>query len=93
MSDNALAVDEALSRLVVIPDYDPGGEGGPRPCVHTFRQAAFGLIGAHWDVEQARVHMEEFGVSEAGPDATAMRHGVVVIDERGPVFFETREIA
>jgi hypothetical protein len=32
--------------------------------------------------------MEEFGVAEAGESATAMSHGIVVIDDHGPVFFE-----
>jgi len=90
VSEYALTVDEALARLAVVPDYDPGGVGGPRPCVHTFRDAAFGLIGAHLTLETARAAMEKFGVAESGPEATALRHSVVVIDDTGSVFFETR---
>lgn len=89
MSDYSLTTEEALSRLAVIANYDPGGEGGPRPCVHTFRDAPLGLIGAHWSIEDARAAMEEFGVAIAGPQATAAGHGVVVIDKTGSVFFET----
>ena len=85
-----LTVDEAISRLAIVPDYDPGGTEGPGPCVHTFRDAAFGLIGAHWRVGEARTLMEKFGVEESGPQAMAMSHGVVVVDKAGSVFFETR---
>lgn len=80
-------VDEAVARLDVTEDYDCGN--GPEPCVHTFRETAFGLLGAHWSVEEARAMMEKHGVEESGPAATGMNHGLVVIDENGPVFFET----
>ena len=88
MSEYAVAVDDAVARLKVIPDYDDGN--GPRPCVHTFVESAFGLLGAHWGVEDARLAFETLGVEEAGEDAKSMGHGLVVIRPgKGPVFFET----
>jgi hypothetical protein len=86
----AVPIAEAMRRLVVVPDYDPGGGGGPQPCVHTFREASFALIGAHWPVGELRAHMERWGVRNAGPAATAMRHSLVVVDERGLLFIEAR---
>jgi hypothetical protein len=83
----AVSVDEALKRLAVVEDYDPGD--GPKPCVHTFRSSAIGLLGAHWAVEKARQAMEKYGVTESGEQAQAMNHGLVVIDDTSPVFFET----
>jgi hypothetical protein len=83
-------IEDALDRLQVTPDYDPGGEGGPRPCVHSFRTGSGMMLGAHWDLERVRVAMEEFGCEEAGPHMTAMHHGLVFIDKSGPVFLETK---
>jgi hypothetical protein len=80
-------VDEAVGRLAVIPDYDCGD--GPEPCVHTVRSGAV-LFGAHWSLNMARASFEKYGVAESGPEATAMGHGLVVIDVGGPVFFETK---
>ena len=91
MSEYALTVDEAMNRLAVIPDYDPGT--GPGPCVHSFREAGFGLIGAHWYINDARKAMEEHGVEVSGDQAQAMHHGLVVIDKAGPIFFETKGTA
>jgi hypothetical protein len=89
VSEYAISVDEAVERLVIQPDYDPGD--GPQPGVHTFRSAPFGLLGAHWSVESARAAMERHGVEEAGEQARQMGHGLVVIDSTGPVFFEARD--
>ncbi len=83
-----VAVEDALSRLVVDPAYDDGG--GPRSCVHTFRSAPFGLLGAYWGLEEVRAAMAKYGVSESGFEATGMKHGLVLIDETGPVFLETQ---
>lgn len=93
MSEYALTVEEAMSRLVVVEDYDPGGTEGPGPCVHTFRETPFAMLGAHWRVSDAKAAMEKYGVEEAGAQATAAGHGVVVIDDSGPVFFEARKVS
>lgn len=92
MTDSyVVPVEEAMQRLAVIEDYDDGG--GPRPCVHTFMSSSFGLMGAHWGVDDARRAFETWGVEEAGEQAQAMKHGLVCIEERSgrkvPVFFET----
>lgn len=87
-TEHPVMVEEAMSRLNVIPDYDDGN--GPRPCVHTLIQSTVGLLGAHWGVEAARTVFETFGVEEAGEQARAMGHGLVVTrPSKGPIFFET----
>lgn len=86
---HAVPIEEALRRLDVIPDYDAGS--GPEPCVHTFAQAAFGLLGAHWSVEDIEALMRERGVEESGPAARATNHGLVVLREGlGPLFIATK---
>lgn len=82
-----IPLEEALARLAVIEDYDPGD--GPKPCVHTFRGGS-ALLGAHWSVEEARAAMEKHGVEESGPFMQAMGHGLATMDDTGPVFFETQ---
>ena len=92
MSEYSVPVEDALGRLAVIPDYDPGD--GLKPCVHSFAQSAFGLLGAHWDLDSVREFFEKHGVEEAGEQAQAMRHGLVVVAREGgrtrTIFFETR---
>lgn len=86
-----MELQAALAQLEVLPDYDAGS--GPGPCVHTFRSSAVGvLLGAHWPLEEVRVAMERFGVEEAGGVASALGHGLVVVDDHGPVFFATRSV-
>jgi hypothetical protein len=89
--DYSVPVEEAMQRLAVIEDYDDGN--GPRPCVHTFVATAFGLLGAHWGLEEARAAFERWGVETSGEGARAMNHGLAIV-EREPreraVFFETR---
>jgi hypothetical protein len=88
----SVPVEEAMQRLAVIEDYDDGN--GPRPCVHTFVASGFGLLGAHWGVEETRAAFERWGVETSGEAARAMNHGLAII-EREPreraVFFETRK--
>lgn len=86
--DYSISTDEAVERLVIQHDYDPGGGQGPTDCVHTFRDAGFGLIGAHMTVKEARVAFEKYGAQQAGPSATETGHGIVIVDETGPLFFE-----
>ena len=82
-----MTVTEALARLRIIPDYDAGD--GPGPHVHTFRSTAIALLGAHWSLEQIKASIERYGIEESGPQATTLKHGLVIIDDRGPVFLET----
>jgi hypothetical protein len=86
-----LTVEQALERIEITPDYDPGGVGGPRDCVHTLRSSGFMQIGAHWDVNDLRAAMQKHGVEEAGPEATGHGHGLVMIDDHGPVFIATKQ--
>lgn len=89
MSDEyAVAIEDALARLVIQPDYDDGS--GPEPCVHTFRESGPMLLGAHWHLDDLRSSMERHGVQEAGEAAAAMGHGLVLIDDHGPLFIEAR---
>lgn len=87
--DYRVSVEEAMERLAVQPDYDCGN--GPEPCVHTFVLSRIGLLGAHWDLPSVEAFMREWGVQEAGPAATDMHHGLVVVAENGrrTIFFET----
>lgn len=84
-----LETGDALARLKVVDDYDPGD--GPGPCVHTFVMPAPGaLLGAHWHLAEVRAIFEAHGVEEAGPVMTGLGHGLVVTrPDRGPIFFET----
>lgn len=91
MSEYAVPVDEAMSCLAVEPEYDCGN--GPEPCVHTFMDAPFGLICAHWSVSDARTFFERWGVERSGDAAQAMQHGLVVVAGRRTVFFETTPAA
>lgn len=91
MSEYAVPLDDAMARLDVLPDYDAGS--GPEPCVHTFAESGFGLLGAHWPVDSLRDLMAEHGVETAGEAATAMGHGLVVLrpSPHGPLFIATKD--
>lgn len=78
--------ETAMSRLNVIPDYDPGG--GPGDCVHTFRTRGGMILGAHWALEDAQAAMEKHGVFEVPGFAG---HTIAVVDDTGPVLFETKQ--
>jgi hypothetical protein len=89
-SEYAVAVDDALARLKVVDDYDDGA--GPRPCVHTFVDTPLALLGAHWPLTKVRAAFERWGVEESGEAASAMGHGLVVVerDRQRSVFFATK---
>lgn len=74
--------------LEVIEDYDPGT--GPEPCVHTFRNPAGMLVGAHWPLTKVEEAVKAHGVELSGDVATASGHGLVLTDELGPVFLATK---
>lgn len=59
--------------------------------VHTFRNSSFMLIGADWPRAKVLKAIEKHGVELAGPSATAMKHGLVLFDDHGPLFIATRE--
>ena len=73
-----LTFDEALALL---PDADR---------IHTFRSAGLSMIGADWPLEILIATIRQYGAELAGPSATRMGHGIAIIDNRGPLFVETR---
>ncbi len=79
---------EALSRLDVMPDYDPGG--GPGPCVHTLRASGPVLLGAAWRLADIEHIICVHGAAAAPPDMERMGHGLVVYDDHGPIFIATK---
>jgi hypothetical protein len=78
----AVNLDDAIIRLAT--------EDGR---VHTFRDAGIALIGADWDIEDLIAAMRKHGVEESGPSAIEAKHGLVLMDEHGPLFIATREVA
>lgn len=62
-----------------------------RTKIHTFRNSGFMLIGADWQRRILHAAMRKYGVELSGEQATAMKHGLVLIDDHGPLFIETRE--
>lgn len=75
-----LTLDEAVAML---PDGDE---------IHTFRSSPGMMLGADWPRDQIVAAMAECGVELAGPMATAMGHGLVVLDPK-PLFIATRDSA
>ena len=86
MADSQDTTDERV--IVTLEDAITRLPDGDR--VHTFRQAGCMMIGADWLLNDLLAAMREHGVIESGPAATGMKHGLVLIDERGPLFIETR---
>ncbi len=87
-SEFDLTTEDAMARLNVVEDYDPGG--GPGPCVHTLAEAAFGLLGAHWRVDDVRDFFDRHGAVTAGPMASAMQHGVACVGDGRRLYFATK---
>lgn len=87
MGEYDVLVEDALGRLAV---RDSDG----RQVVHTFLVAAFGLLGADWDLDQVKQCFARYQPEESGPRAMSMNHGLVCKrpeSDHGPVFFETKE--
>lgn len=74
-----LSLEEAT---VLLPDGDD---------IHTFRGGGGMLLGADWRRAKILEAIEKYGVELAGPTATAMKHGLVLFDDRGALFIATRE--
>ena len=59
--------------------------------VHTFRNSIPGvMLGADWSREILLAKMEKSNLELSGPGATGMKHGIVLFDDRGPLFIETK---
>lgn len=59
--------------------------------VHTFRNSSTMLIGAYWNKKDILTAIEKYGVELSGPQATRMKHGLILTDDRGHLFIETKE--
>jgi hypothetical protein len=57
--------------------------------IHTFRGTGPIMIGADWPRDDLLSAIREHGAELAGPGATGMGHGLVLIDNHGPLFIET----
>lgn len=58
--------------------------------IHTFRNPAAGvMLGCDWDRADILDHVKKYGAELSGPSATAMKHGLVLMDDTGPLFIET----
>jgi hypothetical protein len=58
--------------------------------VHTFREAGFTILGADWDKPALLNAMRKAPeIQVTGPQAQAMRHGLCIFDDHGPLFIET----
>lgn len=73
-----LTFDEAVAML---PEADR---------IHTFRGTGPILIGADWQRQKLLDAIKQFGAELSGPSATRMRHGMVLIDDKGMLFIETK---
>ena len=61
----------------------------PEGQIHTFRQAGPAILGADWDREDIIKAIEKHPPELSGKQATAMQHGMVLLDEHGYLFIET----
>lgn len=60
--------------------------------VHTFRYSVPGmLLGADWPKTKLLAAMKKFVIHPSGPRAAESKHGIVLFDERGPLFIETKD--
>lgn len=63
---------------------------GNRERIHTFRQPMAGMmLGADWGRAELLRAIEKHGAELSGPLATKMKHGLLLIDDHGPLFIET----
>ena len=87
-SEYRVAKEVALEMLDIIPDYDQGD--GPEPHVHTMRTVGPVMLGAHWQLTEVEAAIDKYGIEETGEQAKAINHGLVIIDDNGPLFLATK---
>lgn len=75
-----LSAEEAAAML-------PDGEW-----IHTFMNPAGMMLGADWARGDVIEMFQRCGVELSGKMATAMKHGLVSVDEGKAVFVQTREV-
>lgn len=73
-----LTSDEAITML---PEKE---------CIHTIRNAWFGIIGADCSREYIVEIVKKYQPELAGEVAANMNHKIVIFDETGPLFIETK---
>lgn len=73
-----VSFDEAIAML---PDGDH---------VHTFRGTGPVMIGTDWPRHILLETIQRHGAELSGPNATRVRHGLVLFDDKGPLFIETK---
>ena len=88
-----LIVEDALAMLPDPPDATTDEDGEITPdVIHTFRSAPNNmLVGADWPREKLVALIRTGKPELAGEIATGMGHGLVVWDETGPLFIQTRK--
>jgi hypothetical protein len=60
--------------------------------VHTFRSSVPGMLfGADWPEARLLAAMKKFPIHPSGPVASKSNHAIVLFDDRGPLFIETKE--
>ena len=57
--------------------------------IHTFRTGSGIMLGADWRRADILAAIDKHGAEKAGPMAAGMNHGLVVTDDRGPLFIAT----
>ena len=78
MSGDAIPVEEALAMLDTFQQLGDDQWGPWR--VHTILVGKSGMkLGADWDLEDIKVEMAKCPPHRAGPQATAMGHGIVLM--------------
>jgi hypothetical protein len=69
--------------IAMIPDQE---------MIHTFRNPGIGmLVGADWDRQELIKLIKNSKVELSGPEAASMKHGLVLKDEYGYLFIETKD--
>lgn len=72
-----LTYDEAVAML-------PEGDD-----IHTFRSGPGIMLGADWRRADILDVIRKHGAEKAGPMATSMKHGIVVMEGDAPLFIAT----
>ena len=60
--------------------------------IHTFRSTYGMLMGADFERQKLLEKMKDHKIELSGEMATAMHHGIVLIDKTGPLFIETEQV-
>lgn len=75
---------------VIVPFKEAKKRLTSGPMVHTFRQSGFTMLGADWPKKDVLAIMKKHEISETGPMAQGMNHGLAITDDRGHLFIATK---